>query len=78
MVKGRSRRVISYIGRRWRVNHSISDIDLAYSEHVRWYLADCGLPKEKTYVTGSPMAEVLMKTMFVDLVKGEFTASSIE
>ena len=32
---------------------------MAYSEHARRYLADCGLPKERTYVTGSPMAEVL-------------------
>lgn len=37
----------------------ISDVNLAYSEHARRYLADCGLPKERTYVTGSPMAEVL-------------------
>ncbi len=37
----------------------IADVNLAYSEHARRYLADCGLPKERTYVTGSPMAEVL-------------------
>jgi len=37
----------------------ISDVNLAYSEHARRYLAECGLPKERTYVTGSPMAEVL-------------------
>lgn len=37
----------------------ISDVNLAYSEHARRYLADCGLPKERTYVTGFPMAEVL-------------------
>ena len=37
----------------------ISDVNMAYSEHARRYLADCGLPKERTYVTGSPMAEVL-------------------
>lgn len=37
----------------------ISDVNLAYSEHARRYLADCGLPKERTYVIGSPMAEVL-------------------
>ena len=37
----------------------ISDVNLAYSEHARRYLADCGLPKERTFVTGSPMAEVL-------------------
>ena len=36
-----------------------SDVNMAYSEHARRYLADCGLPKERTYVTGSPMAEVL-------------------
>ena len=38
---------------------NISDVNMAYSEHARRYLADCGLPKERTYVTGSPMAEVL-------------------
>lgn len=37
----------------------ISDVNLAYSEHARRYLAECGLPRERTYVTGSPMAEVL-------------------
>lgn len=37
----------------------ISDVNMAYSEHARRYLAECGLPKERTYVTGSPMAEVL-------------------
>ena len=37
----------------------ISDVNLAYSEHARRYLHECGLPKERTYVTGSPMAEVL-------------------
>lgn len=37
----------------------ISDVNLAYSEHARRYLAECGLPKERTYVTGSPMAEIL-------------------
>ena len=42
-----------------RIVDSISDVNLAYSEHARRYLADCGLPKERTYVTGSPMAEVL-------------------
>lgn len=42
-----------------RVVDIISDVNLAYSEHARRYLADCGLPKERTYVTGSPMAEVL-------------------
>ena len=42
-----------------RIVYIISDINIAYSEHARRYLADCGLPKERTYVTGSPMAEVL-------------------
>ena len=41
----------------------ISDVNLAYSEHARRYLADCGLPKERTYVTGSPMAEVLSNNL---------------
>ena len=41
----------------------ISDVNLAYSEHARRYLADCGLPKERTYVTGSPMAEVLSSNL---------------
>lgn len=42
-----------------RIVDIISDVNMAYSEHARKYLADCGLPKERTYVTGSPMAEVL-------------------
>ena len=42
-----------------RIVDIISDVNLAYSEHARRYLIDCGLPKERTYVTGSPMAEVL-------------------
>ena len=42
-----------------RIVDIISDVNMAYSEHARRYLADCGLPKECTYVTGSPMAEVL-------------------
>ena len=42
-----------------RIVDIISDVNLCYSEHARRYLADCGLPKERTYVTGSPMAEVL-------------------
>lgn len=41
----------------------ISDVNMAYSEHARRYLADCGLPKERTYVTGSPMAEVLHENL---------------
>ena len=46
-----------------RIVDIISDVNLAYSEHARRYLADCGLPKERTYVTGSPMAEVLDKNL---------------
>ena len=46
-----------------RIVDIISDVNLAYSEHARRYLADCGLPKERTYVTGSPMAEVLSKNI---------------
>ncbi len=42
-----------------RIVDVISDVNMAYSEHARKYLADTGLPKERTYVTGSPMAEVL-------------------
>ena len=41
----------------------ISDVNLCYSEHARRYLAECGLPKERTYVTGSPMAEVLQANL---------------
>ena len=41
-----------------RIVDIISDVNMAYSEHARRYLAECGLPKERTYVTGSPMAEV--------------------
>lgn len=65
-----------------RIVDIISDVNLAYSEHARRYLADCGLPKERTYVTGSPMAEVLRmnldKIMASDvherlgLVKGKY------
>ena len=46
-----------------RIVDIISDVNLAYSEHARRYLADCGLPKERTYVTGSPMAEVLSSNL---------------
>lgn len=46
-----------------RIVDIISDVNLAYSEPARRYLADCGLPKERTYVTGSPMAEVLMENL---------------
>lgn len=42
-----------------RIVDIISDVNMAYSEHARRYLSDCGLPRERTYVTGSPMAEVL-------------------
>lgn len=42
-----------------RIVDIISDVNLCYSEQARTYLHDCGLPKERTYVTGSPMAEVL-------------------
>ncbi|MCI8299569.1 MAG: UDP-N-acetylglucosamine 2-epimerase (non-hydrolyzing) [Lachnospiraceae bacterium] len=44
-----------------RIVDIISDVNLAYSEHARRYLAECGLPKERTFVTGSPMAEVLRR-----------------
>ena len=46
-----------------RIVDIISDVNLAYSEHARRYLADCGLPPERTFVTGSPMAEVLHKNL---------------
>ena len=46
-----------------RIVDIISDVNLCYSEHARRYLADCGLPKERTYVTGSPMAEVLHRNL---------------
>ena len=46
-----------------RIVDIISDVNMAYSEHARRYLADCGLPKERTYVTGSPMAEVMHKNL---------------
>jgi UDP-N-acetylglucosamine 2-epimerase len=46
-----------------RIVDIISDVNMAYSEHARRYLADCGLPKERTYVTGSPMAEVLSNNL---------------
>ncbi len=53
-----------------RIVDIISDVNMAYSEHARRYLADCGLPKERTYVTGSPMAEVLQETnrRIVDII----------
>lgn len=46
-----------------RIVDIISDVNLAYSEHARRYLAECGLPKERTFVTGSPMAEVLKENL---------------
>ncbi len=46
-----------------RIVDIISDINLAYSEHARKYLHECGLPKERVYVTGSPMAEVLRSNL---------------
>ena len=46
-----------------RIVDIISDVNLCYSEHARRYLADCGLPKERTYVTGSPMSEVLRENL---------------
>ena len=53
-----------------RIVDIISDVNLAYSEHARRYLADCGLPKERTYVTGSPMAEVLKENL-ADIEKSD-------
>lgn len=65
-----------------RIVDIISDVNLAYSEHARRYLADTGLPKERTYVTGSPMAEVLHENLVeieaseihkkLDLEKGKY------
>lgn len=46
-----------------RIVDIISDVNMAYSEHARRYLMECGLPKERTFVTGSPMAEVLTGSM---------------
>ena len=54
-----------------RIVDIISDVNMAYSEHARRYLADCGLPRERTFVTGSPMAEVLKENL------GAITASDI-
>ena len=53
-----------------RIVDIISDVNLAYSEHARRYLAECGLPKERTFVTGSPMAEVL-KNNIEDIEKSD-------
>lgn len=46
-----------------RIVDIISDVNMAYSEHARRYLAECGVPRERTYVTGSPMAEVLQDNL---------------
>ena len=54
-----------------RIVDIISDVNMAYSEHARRYLADTGLPKERTYVTGSPMAEVLQVHSAVCPPRGE-------
>jgi len=53
-----------------RIVDIISDVNLAYSEHARKYLHECGLPKERVYVTGSPMAEVL-EDNFEDILKSD-------
>lgn len=53
-----------------RIVDIISDVNMAYSEHARRYLAECGLPKERTYVTGSPMAEVLHNNL-IDIEKSD-------
>ncbi|MBQ7316373.1 MAG: UDP-N-acetylglucosamine 2-epimerase (non-hydrolyzing) [Clostridia bacterium] len=53
-----------------RIVDIISDVNLAYSEHARRYLHECGLPKERTYVTGSPMAEVLHNNL-ADIKKSD-------
>ena len=53
-----------------RIVDIISDVNMAYSEHARRYLADTGLPKERTYVTGSPMAEVLRDNLD-DIMKSD-------
>ncbi len=53
-----------------RIVDIISDVNLAYSEHARCYLHECGLPKERTYVTGSPMAEVLHENL-ADIEKSD-------
>lgn len=53
-----------------RIVDIISDVNLAYSEHARRYLAECGVPRERTYVTGSPMAEVLREN-YEDIQKSD-------
>lgn len=59
-----------------RIVDIISDVNLAYSEHARRYLTECGLPKERTYVTGSPMAEVLRANL--DEIKASSILSKLE
>ena len=56
-----------------RIVDIISDVNLAYSEHARKYLHECGLPKERVYVTGSPMAEVLSEN-YEDILKSDILA----
>ncbi len=56
-----------------RIVDIISDVNMAYSEHARRYLADCGVPMERTYVTGSPMAEVL-RNNFDDIMASDVHA----
>lgn len=56
-----------------RIVDIISDVNLAYSEHARKYLHECGFPKERTYVTGSPMAEVLRNNL-EDIEKSDILA----
>ena len=58
-----------------RIVDIISDVNMAYSEHARRYLADTGLPKERTYVTGSPMAEVLHQNL--DAIKASNILNSL-
>ena len=58
-----------------RIVDIISDVNMAYSEHARRYLADTGLPKERTYVTGSPMAEVLHQNL--DSIKASNILNSL-
>ncbi len=61
-----------------RIVDIISDVNLAYSEHARRYLHECGLPKERTYVTGSPMAEVLHQNLDEIKQSGVLTRLGLE
>ena len=61
-----------------RIVDIISDVNMAYSEHARRYLAECGLPKERTYVTGSPMAEVLRGNLESIEASGVLTKLGLE